>query len=118
MKIALRRFLDVWRQLDRYLCARIIVPWLPVLIVWQVGKERALTPQVLGALATVVAGHTLSEGRLNGVLQLSLGALPLLGGALVCAGASSDPWTYGIVYYLAAGLGATLDTISDVFERR
>src|SRR5688572_3132591 len=107
----------MWRQLDQYLSARMLLPWLPVLIIFQAGKP--LTPEHFGILAIVLAARLLADGALSGLLRVRFGIIPLIGGTLVLAGATPDnPWTFGLVYYLCSGLGTTLTAVSDLRGRR
>lgn len=107
----------MWRQLDLYLSARMLLPWLPVLITWQAGKP--LTPQHFGILSIVLAARLLVDGALSGVRQICFGIVPLIGGVLVLADATaSNPWAFGLIYYLASGLGTTLTAVSDLRGRR
>jgi hypothetical protein len=108
----------MWRQLDQYLVVRIFIPWLPVYVGWQVGNRAALQPEVLGALAVVLAGHTFARSSLKGTLWTAFVAVPLITGVVVCTGYSQYPWRFAILAYVAAGLGTAFAAITDLRGRR
>jgi hypothetical protein len=111
-----------WRQLDRHLTVRIVLPWVPVFIGWQAGNEAALAPELFGALAVVLALHNFTEGspynKGMGILGVSFIGVPLILGSVVCAGGSRRAWAFAIVAYVAAGLGTVLSALSDLRGRR
>lgn len=98
------------------------LPWLPLLVMAQAGDLRRLTPEIMGALAIVLAARVLGEGALTGTLQFLFGFVPLIGATVVCAGATPTPggeaWHSAIAYYVGAGLGTTLAAISELRGRR
>lgn len=105
-------------QIDRYLTGRLLLPWLPMFVLWHTTAWAGVTPQFFGGLAMVLGARVLAESEFVGALQVVFGFLPLLGGALVCANVTVNPGVFGAVYYVAGGLGTTLAAVSSLRERR
>lgn len=113
----------MWRQLDRSLSLRLLLPLLPIFaslhrLAWPI--HDVLTPEMLGALAIVLSARTIAERSLDGIMQVAFGFVPLVGGALVCGGAGGgdNPTWLGAVYYLGAGSGTVLAVLHELRERR
>lgn len=113
-----RAFFAMWRQLDQYLVVRIGIPWVPVYVGWQAGNPSALQPEILGALAVILAGHTFARSGMKGMRWMAFVALPLVAGVVVCTGKSLNPWAFATVAYVAAGIGTVAAAITDLRGRR
>jgi hypothetical protein len=107
----------MFRQLDRQLAGRLVIPWLPPFVLWVTNRLQTISPEFLGSVTTILAARLTVDAAYEGSFALLFGVVPLLGGVLLIGGAVLDlnaAW----VYYVIAALGTVLAVITDIRQRR
>jgi len=107
----------LWRRLDRLLFVRLVLPWLPLFVLFQAHRLRASIPEILGSATIVLAARLLVDANFTGVLAGVFALIPLLGSVLLIAGVVAA-WWWAWTYYAIAAVGTVLAVISEVRQRR
>jgi hypothetical protein len=107
---------------DRNIITRLILPLAPASVMLQTRGSGAITPELLGALALVLALRIFADQPFKGYLvPFAFSGVPIIEGTLLCSGVSmvaGDRLTFGYATYGLAAIGTLLAVIADYRARR
>jgi MFS family permease len=103
--------------LDSQFFVRLVLPWLPLFVLFQVNRLHSSVPEILGSATMVLAARVLVDANFRGVVAGIFGLLPLVMSVLLTAGVVEN-WNWAWTYYVMAAVGTVLAVLSEAHNRR